>query len=278
MKLPRLRFSMLSLLTIVAGVAIGLVVWQQYVARPEAEKEYARLWYQHVTDDVTSEDVWRFEWLMWQFPEMIVDPRSIEWAAAHGDADLCRCLLERGADPRGRLAEEPGVPTPFDHAVKNNNVGTAKVLIEYGVDPNDKSSRGVSPLHAAALQGNVEMCQLLLDHGADIHQSELGGTPLLAALLSGNPQLVELLLEHGASFKLRNSLSYREAVIKIGVVNSIPVEDVEAIITLLEERLPLQRAEPVPLNRFGDRKSSIVSERLNLLEDKPGDLPAGDLP
>jgi len=56
-----------------------------------------------------------------------------------------------------------------------------------------------TPLHCAALEGHVEVCQFLLENGASVNVvSELGETPLSLARLKDHFQIVALLHEAGA--------------------------------------------------------------------------------
>jgi hypothetical protein len=56
-----------------------------------------------------------------------------------------------------------------------------------------------TPLHRQARYGNLDICRLLIEHGADVdsedHQKQ---TPLFDAADQGNHEIVRLLLEHGA--------------------------------------------------------------------------------
>ena len=44
----------------------------------------------------------------------------------------------------------------------------AVMMLRLGADVNHVDSRGESPLSEAAMAGDVEMCRLLLDHGANV--------------------------------------------------------------------------------------------------------------
>ena len=59
---------------------------------------------------------------------------------------------------------------------------------------------GLTALHYAARQGNIEAAELLLDGGADIDQPTGGdqSTPLLVAAVNGNYDLAMMLVERGA--------------------------------------------------------------------------------
>jgi ankyrin repeat protein len=72
-------------------------------------------------------------------------------------------------------------------------------------DVNQRSILGNTPLHIAAVSGDVREGELLLKSGADpnVH-GEYGNTPLHEAVGQRNYQFVKLLLAHGASKDLRN--------------------------------------------------------------------------
>ena len=60
----------------------------------------------------------------------------------------------------------------------------------------------------AAFKGNLSMCTLLLQQGADVNANDHqhGYTALMFAALSGNADLCRLLLSHGAKSYSTNRL------------------------------------------------------------------------
>ena len=57
-----------------------------------------------------------------------------------------------------------------------------------------------TPLHVAALIGNLEQVKYHIKHGADVNEkSGDGKTPLHYAALSGSREVVKYLVEHGAN-------------------------------------------------------------------------------
>jgi len=59
----------------------------------------------------------------------------------------------------------------------------------------------LTPLHAAAMQGNVVLAEVLLAHGADINAIDptTGRTPLHLAACHGHQQMTRYLLARGAN-------------------------------------------------------------------------------
>ena len=59
-------------------------------------------------------------------------------------------------------------------------------------------SYGYSPLHYAALVGDVKICCLLMEKGANIASRNISGeTPLLVAAEQGHADVINALLEKG---------------------------------------------------------------------------------
>jgi hypothetical protein len=69
------------------------------------------------------------------------------------------------------------------------------------IQNNSGNYRDLTPLHQAARNGKLEVCRLLLDHGANINQIDkdtVRGSPLQHAVSMGEIDCVKLLCERGA--------------------------------------------------------------------------------
>lgn len=85
-------------------------------------------------------------------------------------------------------------------AVRKNDAARVKALLEQGADVNAKSPYGATALFFAADRGNMEIMNILLDHGADVKVKDTfyGATALTWAVNKSNVDIVRLLLNKGA--------------------------------------------------------------------------------
>jgi len=87
------------------------------------------------------------------------------------------------------------------------DMDSVKELLSSGADVNERNSRGMTALMAAAHKGNMELAKLLVEKGANVNaRSNKGSTPLMAAVQSGNKELVKFLLDSGADANAKEEL------------------------------------------------------------------------
>jgi hypothetical protein len=60
-------------------------------------------------------------------------------------------------------------------AVEENDAELLENIIRYGGNINSSTKDGTTPLHRAVCDGNVQMVELLLEHGADINKQDNNG-------------------------------------------------------------------------------------------------------
>jgi hypothetical protein len=89
--------------------------------------------------------------------------------------------------------------TSLHAAAQFNHVAACRLLVRYGVDVNCFNDRGNTPLHVAAQYGALDVCRFLLDRNAAVNQRNCHGvTALLSASAFGRVDVCRLLLERGA--------------------------------------------------------------------------------
>jgi ankyrin repeat protein len=88
-------------------------------------------------------------------------------AAAFGDADTVRALIEMGAELELFTTNPTIVVAPIHAAAFGGNAGAARALIEAGADANLRGESGFTAIHTAAQNGDAAMVDVLLAGGAD---------------------------------------------------------------------------------------------------------------
>lgn len=103
--------------------------------------------------------------------------------------------------------EKRGVQTDVDSLVESiraGQVGTVKLLLDAGIDPNSTFD-GASMLHFAARYGNDAIVALLIQYGAEINATDdmrAGATPLLLAVQNSHAAIVKRLIKQKANVNL----------------------------------------------------------------------------
>ncbi len=119
-----------------------------------------------------------------------------------GEDELLREMLN--ADPSLAKADS-SLGGPLFVAARSGRVEAARLLLEFGADPNKVNSKGNTPLWFAAqsparpTSSRIAVMKLLLEAGAEInHRCENGTTALHFAAWRGPAGVVEFLLSQGA--------------------------------------------------------------------------------
>ncbi len=132
---------------------------------------------------------------MWRFL------REENWAGfqervAKGEWDPNRPLV---------MALSPGGDYPLHIAASHGQMALARQLLELGAEVNGRMPGETAPLMAACEEGDAEMVELLLQHGAkadtkcvNSDEGDPGETALMEVAGAGNRAILELLLRHGA--------------------------------------------------------------------------------
>jgi hypothetical protein len=123
------------------------------------------------------------------------DANSFILAATRGKTDALRLFLAAGMP----VDSESGGRTALLMAATMGHVEAGKMLIEAGADVNQKDATGSPPLLRAVMQCKAsELVQVLIDAGADLSVSYLGGTPVVeVAKATGCTETVKILTAAG---------------------------------------------------------------------------------
>ncbi|ENN89238.1 Putative ankyrin repeat protein [Rhizobium freirei PRF 81] len=146
-----------------------------------------------------------------------------EWARLGGDGELAEYLLLNGATavrlkpedefyiavrnkdlsldellrmkPPGDIlaAMQRGRPAMLHDAAGENDLEAVRRMLALGLDVNAMTSR--TPLHEAALHGNIEIARLLIEHGADttVRDPYFYSSPIGWAEYNGKSDMIEFL-------------------------------------------------------------------------------------
>ncbi len=129
------------------------------------------------------------------------DDSLLEWdelkhIIAYGTADACEQSIKRGSSLELR---DGWNRTPFLLSVLAGDLNKCQLLHNHGANIADTGHCGATPLMYAVRKNNAVICEWLIKIGADIHQTdEFGRTVLLEASEYGAAECVHILLEAGA--------------------------------------------------------------------------------
>lgn len=126
-------------------------------------------------------------------------------AAARGDLEVVKLLLQRGADPNVKDKENY---TALFHAIEAMYQEVALAILDHpNLDLNAKGLNGVTALMSFAWRDDDDVVRKLLDRGADVNaQDNDGDAALHGVAKSGNMEILDMLLQKGANPNLKNKL------------------------------------------------------------------------
>lgn len=111
----------------------------------------------------------------------------LAWAVRSKKPQLCRYLLNNGADPYSNLVFDY---YPLHEACNRGYTDIVKIFIETKCDIDRVTSDHHSPLHIACMRGNIECARLLLEAGASREtRNTKDQTPLQLGIYHGQGDL-----------------------------------------------------------------------------------------
>ena len=118
---------------------------------------------------------------------------SLIIASKNGCFEAVDALLKAGASPNSRDVHQN--KSALIICAEKGQLRTAKIIIEARADIEAKSENGDNALTLASRKGHTTLVQLLVDSGANIHESVKGST---AVELADNKAIVDILVRAGA--------------------------------------------------------------------------------
>jgi ankyrin repeat protein len=108
-----------------------------------------------------------------------------------------RILLEAGAN--ANTSDAKGITPLMKTMEVGDNVELVNLLVEHGADMNARNPEGKPVLLIYSYRNRIPAHQELIKLGADVNiQDKEGKTPLIKAVMEGNLDMVKILIENGA--------------------------------------------------------------------------------
>ncbi len=125
-------------------------------------------------------------------------------AASRADVSAVRALLRKGADVNAPMGD--GM-TALHWAALKGETELVNVLLQANASVKARTRiDGSTPLHMAATTGSAAAMTALLKAGADVNATTTPGTtPLMLAAAAGSPEAIKVLLAHGADVNARET-------------------------------------------------------------------------
>ena len=155
-------------------------------------------------------------------------------AAWNGDYDQVSALISRGADPAWTNTSDSysyGGWSALHNAAALGHVPVARLLLDNGWELDKPNNLGRTPLHCAAVTGEVNMMVFLAVRGADLNTQTNGEarppgeTPLHIAAKNGEAAAVKMLLCCGADRQVRAGGQTAEMVSRMSPDVFTEIED-----------------------------------------------------
>jgi N-acyl-D-amino-acid deacylase len=142
-------------------------------------------------------------------PKPMFNASAVSFAAQAGDTDTLDLLVAKGGNVRQKMTIlGQAAVRPIDMAVALRDVAMIRYLARKGVNLNEEDPDvPVSLLSSAAMENDLPTAKTLIELGAEVNKVDsMGMTPLLhaASVDFGDTAMVELLLKAGANPQVRS--------------------------------------------------------------------------
>jgi len=118
-------------------------------------------------------------------------------ATVNKHTEVAKLLLTNGCKVERRNIRH--TDTPLLYAAINGDIEIVEMLLNRGANINAVNQYGITALHNAVRSKTMEIIELLLKRGAYVNAKDsYSVTPLQLAFENGSEEIVKLLLKHGA--------------------------------------------------------------------------------
>ena len=130
------------------------------------------------------------------FSELSFDSSIMVRSVECGGVSTVKKLLELGANPNSYRNDNPAIAV----ATEKRNIEMIQLLLEHGADIDLKTKRkGLTPLMIASRDGNIDIVKFFLDAGADINAvNHNGNNALKVAVQSGQIDVVKEIIKRNS--------------------------------------------------------------------------------
>ncbi|EDM25984.1 hypothetical protein LNTAR_19342 [Lentisphaera araneosa HTCC2155] len=109
-------------------------------------------------------------------------------------------IIELFEENKTLIHQKPAGWSWLHMACEENNLEVVKLLLNYGLNINERDDYSQTPLTRAVSHNQLIIAKYLLDNGADVDAKiDNSKTNIMIAIQEGNLEIVKLLIEYGAN-------------------------------------------------------------------------------